>query len=127
MARRVLVRAEANKYNHSFYWWVQSNPFDTALISTWPTGVAIYTIFVLFGNTGDLTQVRFTLDGNQMGGFLHNDSLPGLPAGTTPTYLYNQTIFSKTGLSNSEHVLSLIADGNSDKPSVMLFDYAIYT
>lgn len=41
-------------------------------------------------------------------------------------YLYNRTVFSRTDLSNAEHTLVMTAVQGS-QPSVLLFDWAVYT
>lgn len=66
------------------------------------------------------SNISFELDGASAGTFPYNPD----PSG--PQYLYNQTVFSKTGLSDTDHTLVLAAVQGSD-PSLLLFDWAIYT
>lgn len=63
--------------------------------------------------------MTFLMDGKQVGTYVH------IPT-TADNYLYNVPVFSQTGLTNSLHVLTLEATEGTI-PSLILFDYAIYT
>lgn len=87
-------------------------------------GTAIYVFFILADFNGNglttATNCAFSLDST--------DRVPYHFASETTTsrnLLYNQLVFSRTGLANEEHVLDIIADG--DQRSYLNFDYAIYT
>ena len=66
------------------------------------------------------TNVSFTMDGVAAGTFVHAPD----PEKVSPDY--NVTIYSETGLQNAEHtlVITMMQDLN---PSVLLFDWAMYT
>lgn len=66
------------------------------------------------------SNISFELDG------VSADTLAYNPNPSGPTYLYNQTVFSKTDLSNTDHTL-VIAAVQGSGPSLLLFDWAIYT
>ena len=87
-------------------------------------GVAVYTYFVLFSNSGELTHVNFTLDDQPPVDYLHNNSFPNLG---NATFQYNQTTFAKDGMTNTSHTLIISCDGLDTLGSVILFDYAVYT
>ena len=97
---------------------------ESAFVST---GTAVWVRCILLkGTTQQYYQyfgstMNFELDGVQAGSFSHSPV-----ALTTAEYLYNQTVFSKTGLSNHEHTLMIKAAPESNR-SVILFDWATYT
>lgn len=67
-----------------------------------------------------VTNVTFAMDGATSGTFVHTPD----PEKETPDY--NFTIYSKTGLQNGEHMLVMTMMQDSG-PSVLMFDWAIYT
>ena len=82
------------------------------------------------------SNISFELDGTLEGSFLHVvdtsggfKSLPpheGLGYDIEPAYLYNQNVFSKTGLDNQNHTLVMTAMRGANA-SLLLFDWAQYT
>lgn len=88
------------------------------------TGTAIY-IYSLVANAIPPTRTfmwfNFTIDGVQMSqsAFIHSPDPNG------DKILYNQLVFSQTGLHNTPHTFSINATGVLE--SLVLFDYAIYT
>lgn len=66
------------------------------------------------------TNTTFEVDGVLAGVYEHKPD----PAGYQ--YLYNISVFSKTDMSMGEHVLVMSAIQGSG-PSLLLFDYAVYT
>ena len=65
------------------------------------------------------TDMVFLLDGVQVG------TLEQLPTNDT-TYLYNQVVFSQTGLSSGSHTIR-IEVGHNDTKALILLDRIIYT
>ena len=65
------------------------------------------------------TDMVFLLDGVQVG------TLEQPPTNDT-TYLYNQVVFSQTGLSSGSHTIR-IEVGHNDTRSLILLDRIIYT
>ena len=86
------------------------------------TGVAVYVQAILTGSTT-------SPDGNADYTFLLDGSVAGVfqrqPDGNT-TYLFNQTVFSMEGLSNTSHVL-VIESGAAGQKSLILLDAVIYS
>ncbi|KZT74171.1 hypothetical protein DAEQUDRAFT_761607 [Daedalea quercina L-15889] len=87
-------------------------------------GTAIWVYCVLV-NSGEAyitiySNMSFELDGSLAGTFSH------VPNPDAQQYLYNQTVFGKTGLSNTDHTLVMTAELGSEA-SVLLFDWAMYT
>ncbi|KAL5492152.1 hypothetical protein ACEPAI_3599 [Sanghuangporus weigelae] len=88
------------------------------------TGVAISAYFIVpdrpQGVASVDTSLIFSLDGEQVGSYNHT------PSGSSD-FLYNQSLFSTSGLLSSEHTLevSASADANGGSTSV-LFDYFVY-
>ena len=85
-------------------------------------GVSVWVFFILANNinvygTNATTMCNFTLDGNSMPALSHQPS-------TSSAFQYNATVFSTSGLSNSQHELVISTDIS---PSFICFDYAIYT
>lgn len=66
------------------------------------------------------TNTTFQLDGVAVGTYTH------VPDSSASKYEYNVTAFSKTGLSNEHHTLVMTAVQGS-KPSLLIFDWAMYT
>lgn len=87
------------------------------------TGNAVYAFFitppVLNASLTTATYLNFTLD-NELSGRPFNF----IPYGSD-TYTYNQTVYSKTNLSNSQHTLVMSTGGS--QAGLLLFDYVIYT
>ena len=86
------------------------------------TGTAVYVICVITlsdVNPDGNTDMVFLLDGEQVG------TLEQPPTNDT-TYLYNQTVFSQTGLAFGPHTIR-IEVGHNDTRSLILLDRIIYT
>ena len=66
------------------------------------------------------TNVSFALDGSAAGTYVHAPD----PEKEFPDY--NVTIYSRTGLEDGEHTLVMTVMQDPD-PSVLLFDWAMYT
>ncbi|KAL5492150.1 hypothetical protein ACEPAI_3597 [Sanghuangporus weigelae] len=89
------------------------------------TGTGISAYFIVpdraQGTASVDTSLSFTLDGSQAGTYTHSSS------GSTD-FLYNQRVFSSSGLSNGDHTLVVSAGATSDGGSTaVLFDYLVYT
>lgn len=86
-------------------------------------GTAVYVYFILDDQqvqpTTSGTYFNITLDGQPAGDFNHN------PIGNGE-FEYDALVYSTEGLPNQNHTVSLSSDGES-QPSLLLFDYAIYT
>ena len=87
-------------------------------------GTAIW-VYCILVNTGEeyitiFSNMTFELDGAPVVAFSH------VPNPNGEQYLYNQTVFSQTGLSNTDHTLVMTAVLGSE-PSLLLFDWAMYT
>ncbi|KAG6915336.1 hypothetical protein DXG01_012108 [Tephrocybe rancida] len=85
-------------------------------------GTAIYVYFILANNVAPQvtteTLANFTLDGQLVSTFNHIPS-------NSPDYQFNSLVFSKDGLSNVQHTLSISTTGN--RHLYTNFDYAHYT
>ena len=89
-------------------------------------GIAVWVFFILananqYGPTITTnTNCNFTLDGSHAGTFVHNPDM------STLDLVYNASVFSASGLSNSQHQLVI---WTNDVPFNVFvnFDYAIYT
>lgn len=68
------------------------------------------------------TECNFTIDGDHMGAFSYQ---PG-GAEAARDIQYNATVFSVSGLSNSQHEL-VISTSGAPNMTYVNFDYAIYT
>ena len=93
-----------------------------ALVFTFLLGTAVYVVCILthgFSNPNGNTDMAFFLDGVQAG------SLEQPPNGDA-TYLYNQVVFSKTGLSSGVHNIRIDV-GHNGTSALILFDRIIYT
>ncbi|EPT00117.1 hypothetical protein FOMPIDRAFT_1123161 [Fomitopsis schrenkii] len=86
------------------------------------TAVWVYCILVNSGHRGVTiyTNASFELDGALAGTYQHN------PDPKEDQYLYNTAVFNKDDLSNTEHTLVITAE-NGPSPSLLLFDWAMYT
>lgn len=86
------------------------------------TAVWIYCILVNSGKpfVTIATNTTFEVDGAPAGEYKHT------PNKTNEQYLYNVSVFSRTDMSMEEHVLVMSAMQGS-APSLLLFDYAVYT
>ncbi|KAI0722586.1 hypothetical protein C8Q76DRAFT_719274 [Earliella scabrosa] len=86
------------------------------------TGTAVY-VYSLIANdippTKTFMNTSYIIDGETMGEYIHS------PDASQDPVLYNVLVFHRTGLPNSPHTLIMSATG--DTPSVILFDYALYT
>jgi hypothetical protein len=79
-----------------------------------------------------MTEVTGAIDGQTVGSpFVFNSTVPGRsPNDPAVSYLYNQLVFSATGLANTKHQLVLsapIIGGTPILGNIVLFDYVIYT
>lgn len=85
------------------------------------TAIWVYCILVNSGHHGVTiyTNASFELDGALAGTYQHD------PNPQDDQYLYNNVVFHKDDLSNTEHTL-VITVGNGS-PSLLLFDWAMYT
>ncbi|THH03755.1 hypothetical protein EW145_g6028 [Phellinidium pouzarii] len=99
------------------------NPGDPAekLIEINFVGSAVYA-FVILANTipftTTLTNLRFSIDGDEVGNFVH------IPSASSD-YEYNVPANVNTSLVNTKHTLSMQTTG--DNASLVLFDYLIYS
>ncbi|KAL5512944.1 hypothetical protein ACEPAH_3342 [Sanghuangporus vaninii] len=89
------------------------------------TGIGISAYFIVpdraQGSASVDTSLTFTLDGSQAGTYTHSSS-------GSSDFLYNQRVFSSSGLSNGDHTLVVSAGATSDGGSTaVLFDYFVYT
>lgn len=85
-------------------------------------GTAVYVQVILTGSETSPdgnTDYTFSIDNENAGVFQQS------PNGDS-TYKFNQTVFSKTGLSNSLHTLT-IESGHAGKKALVLLDSIIYT
>ncbi|TBU52509.1 hypothetical protein BD310DRAFT_228957 [Dichomitus squalens] len=86
------------------------------------TGTAVYVYNVLANRVSDTasppTNLTFWLDGTQVGTFVHTST-------TSTAFNYNALTFSSTALENVAH--TLVMRSTTDLPSMILFDYVVYT
>ena len=66
------------------------------------------------------TNATFELDGSLAGTYSH------VPDPDADRFEYNVTIFSASGLNNTNHIL-VVTDAQGSQLSLLLFDYAKYT
>ena len=94
----------------------------TSAESVTGTAIWVYGILVNSGASGVTiyTNASFELDGYIVGTYHH------IPDPSDDKYLYNVTVFSQHGLSNTEHTLLINVQSGSET-SLFLFDWAIYT
>ena len=88
-------------------------------------GTAIWIFCILVNSAGPyvtvFTNITFEVDGVYAGKYEH------IPDLIQESYLYNVSVFQKTDMSPvQEHVLVMTAMQGS-QPSLLLFDYAVYT
>lgn len=86
-------------------------------------GVSIRVFFILANapprpGTTTATAADFSLDGLDAGRFEHSPDI------FNADLLYDQVVFSRTGLPNRWHTLDIVAHG--DQSLYLNFDYAIY-
>ena len=99
--------------------------YDVDKAASSSPGTAIW-IYVILANSAAasydiiFTNVTFVLDDVIAGTYDH------VPSPTASQYEYNVTAFSKTGLDNKDHSLVMTAVQGS-MPSLLLFDWAMYT
>ncbi|TFK22988.1 hypothetical protein FA15DRAFT_670996 [Coprinopsis marcescibilis] len=102
-------------------WHVGSDPVFVQLQFQ---GVAIYVFFILANDGGPgtttYTECDFILDEGEPSTFIHAPDL------TTTAFLYNQSVYSRTGLPNANHTLEIVI-GNGLQDVYLNFDYAIYS
>ena len=67
-----------------------------------------------------LTNISFVMDGVATGTFVH------VPDPDKESPDYNVTVYSETGLQQGEHTL-VVTMMQDPSPSVLLFDWAMYT
>jgi len=87
------------------------------------TDIWVYCIIVNSASAADIvtfTNVTFELDGAMAGIYTHE------PDATADQYVYNVSVFSKMGLSNTEHKL-VMSTVQGSQSSALLFDWAMYT
>lgn len=86
-------------------------------------GTAVYVYNALANNVTNAdtgTYLTFTLDGSLVGRYQH------IPRSTT-LFDYNIPVYANDSLQNEEHQLIVQADESVQKPSLILFDCAVYT
>ncbi|KAI0652613.1 hypothetical protein C8Q79DRAFT_111415 [Trametes meyenii] len=86
------------------------------------TGKAVYVYNLIANNvaqTTTVTNLTFSLDGMLVGNFFHQPEVNADPL------VYNVTVYANTSLSHSPHTLVISASGVA--PSLVLFDYIVYT
>ncbi|EPT06111.1 hypothetical protein FOMPIDRAFT_9495, partial [Fomitopsis schrenkii] len=86
------------------------------------TAIWVYCILANYDKEGltTFTNASFELDGTPDVTYFHQ------PDGATDDFEYNVTVYSKTGLSNAKHTLVMTAEQGTS-PSLLLFDWALYT
>ena len=108
------------------YWCETSiDPASLAGAEFFWSGTAIWVYAIVVNNANPsatiiYTNVTFQLDGAHAGTYTH------VPNSNANKYQYNVTAFSQTGLSNEHHTLVMTAVQGS-QPSLLLFDWAMYT
>ncbi|EJF62029.1 hypothetical protein DICSQDRAFT_43438, partial [Dichomitus squalens LYAD-421 SS1] len=110
-------------HNHTWHDATHTPGLTPAQIIVNFTGTAVYVHNIvpkfLPNNTATFANISFTVDGADIGSFLHTPDL------STEVIQYNQLVHSITGLSNGPHTLVMTADGDTE--SLVLFDYVLYT
>ncbi|KAI0756233.1 hypothetical protein C8Q80DRAFT_1092083, partial [Daedaleopsis nitida] len=89
-------------------------------------GTAVY-VFNLIPNYSTstathLTSLSFYVDGNYGGQYNHT---PQYTSDSTPNILYQVPVYANSNLTSAEHTIRISASGSL--PSVVLFDYILYT
>ncbi|TFK88884.1 hypothetical protein K466DRAFT_487976 [Polyporus arcularius HHB13444] len=85
-------------------------------------GTAVYVYNVIpntIANTNTGTNLTFAIDGALVGTFTHTPS-------SSTEFDYNTPVHSSTDLKNQEHTLVIQTVGDTS-PSLILFDYVVYT
>ena len=84
-------------------------------------GSAIYVYFIIantFPNVTTNTNVTFFIDSQEAGYYAH-------PPAATADFIYNVPVFTQEGMDMTSHNLTIASRG--DNPSLILFDYLIYS
>ncbi|CDO74422.1 hypothetical protein BN946_scf184867.g20 [Trametes cinnabarina] len=95
---------------------------DPRVITAQFTGTAVYVYNVLANTvpwTTTFTSITFTLDGKNVGQFVH------VPTDSTD-FQYNVPVFASDNLPNTDHTIVIEANGATNS-SLVLFDYIVYT
>ncbi|KAI0706284.1 hypothetical protein C8T65DRAFT_231894 [Cerioporus squamosus] len=100
------------------------SPSDTEplLITAHFTGTAVYVYNVLANTvpyTTTYTNLIFSLDGEQVGSYVH------VPSSDT-AFEYDVPVYTNGNLANKQHTLVIEATGDANS-SLVLFDYIVYT
>ena len=87
-------------------------------------GTAVY-VYNIIPNTfpdgsSTLVNISFALDGKTVGEFKHFPN-------ASSEISYHQLVYSHTNLSDSSHTFIMSASGIDSEPSLILFDYLVYT
>ena len=94
------------------------------LIGSFLSGTAIWVYLILANNASTgvtiFTNASFELDGKLVHVYNH------IPDPSQGPYLYNVSAFQQSNLEIAEHTLVMTAVQGS-QPSLLLFDYAVYT
>lgn len=69
--------------------------------------------------SGSFAAYKFLIDGVVVSEFRHE-------AEDTAEYFYNTPVYTNTSLSNEEHHFTVLID-STDRPTLILFDYLVYT
>ena len=111
------------KFNGTCH-WLSSSAKCTSWQRTRHIGTAVWIYCILVNSAGPeitiFTNITFEVDGVLAGTYHH------IPDSAQAQYLYNVSVFQKTDMSQQEHVLVMSAMQGSE-PSLLLFDYAVYT
>ncbi len=95
---------------------------EPRLVTAHFTGTAVYVYHVIANTvpyTTTLTNLTFTLDGQQVGTYVH------IPTDST-AFQYDVPVYTNPNLSNGDHTLVMEATGDTAS-SLILFDYIVYT
>ncbi|KAI0800515.1 hypothetical protein C8Q74DRAFT_420803 [Fomes fomentarius] len=95
---------------------------EPRLVTAQFAGTAVYVYCVIANavpNTTTLTNLTFTLDGQQVGTYVH------VPTDST-AFQYDVPVYTNPSLSNGDHTLVIEATGDTAS-SLVLFDYIVYT
>ncbi|KAI9066502.1 hypothetical protein FKP32DRAFT_372867 [Trametes sanguinea] len=95
---------------------------EPRIITAQFTGTAVYVYNVLANTvlyTTTFTSITFTLDGQNVGQFVH------VPTASTD-FQYDVPVFASDSLPNGDHTLVIEANGATNS-SLVLFDYIVYT
>lgn len=86
------------------------------------TGTAVYAYCIMANIVAyvtTMTNLTILLDGEDVGSYVH------VPTASSD-FQYDVPVYVNTSLSNTQHVLSLQAKGDTNS-TIILFDYVIYT